>query len=1063
MSVRRRQRWLGSQRIDVPHLRSIESAVSSDFDELLKGWVTGESKEYVVRGFELNMTGAIGGAASGLQMLVASSTIFHGTSRQSGTFYTVPSTASPEVLNSTINDKIRGSFTPSAVNYVGIEYERFADDTTADTVYFWNPTNKTEFSSSVPLASILRYTIVITTSIWAPNVVPIAKVTVNVSGNVVNITDQRPMMFRLGTAGRTTPNPAYVYPWANHTEGREEEPSSTGIPNQNPFRGGDKQIYSMKEWMDAMMSSLKEIKGTTYWYSENTGGSLIKMRQDLANTIMTGRGSISHDSTTSGKINWSDDIYFNLITSNLSYKILANASSSDVVLSDDQVAYITLIRGVDIIPNLIFTSSSLIPAENKKVISVGGIPWTTALQSGDWIKLALDDDTKYVQIATVVSTSEVTLVDEWAGSDTGALGAKAQYAFGVYETNASPSTDRHVWVVDRDQVPFTENTFWFLSRNDNSGSTPRVYVRFLGSELEKGENRQISDNTSQEVLDYMGSTSEVDTDPNYTGPLRNVTQGQNLTAGISSLDTELDKFFGQLQLKAKNPVSTRVVVTGVDYTMLNSGSIGQEISSLLMKFDGAEIDFSTGNIYESDGTTPLGQNFTPVTIAANQYRWYSVSLIANALDSQNRLTVKVLVLPAPADGASAASAPRAVFGGPKKIGQVVVQDDGTAGSGTILNINQSNCVQLGVGSGGGAGSSPKLVGGGIFSWDSATNQLSFTQDIYVEQPRLNYLDNTISQASVSPITLPTTDHVAYIDRLNASSGGSNLTVNVDLVTNVKDGQIIIARRNGSDVIVGSTSTLLKNGQSSELFAQESIQSRNTLRSTDFLRSDSPVTWTGTQFQFTSDIVLESLNVRTGTTKLSTISNSNSPISLSADEIAYIVIDRTSGSSTVTPTVASSVPTITSENDEVIIIAKRVDVSGSGYLHIPVHKQLFEPGQIARLGAGGPKEVQEFAIANNQSSPADITGLSVDSSLNKIFKVEYGITRRHGATELLEQGFFSGTYKPSALTWSIVGETSTGDDAGVTFSITSAGQLQYTSSNLSGTLIESVLKYKLIKL
>jgi len=513
MSVRRRQRWLGSQRIDVPHLRSIESAVSADFDELLKGFVTGEGNVYVIRGFEINMTGAIGAAASGLQMLVASSTLFHGTSRQSGTFYTVPSDAAPEVLNSTINTKVRGAFTPNAVNYVGIEYERFADTATADTVYFWNPTNKNEFSSNVPIAQILRYNIIITTSVWAPNVVPIAKVTVDVAGNVVDITDQRPMLFRLGTAGRATPDPAYVYPWSNHTEGRLESPVTSASNAINPFRGGDKQIYNLKEWMDAVMSSFKEIKGTTFWYSPNVGGSIVKLRQDLGNTVVTGRGQISHSNTIAGRINWNQPIQIALVGSRLSFQLNANPSSSDITLADDQVAYINLKRGVNIVPNLIFTNGSPI------VTSVGGISWTGPLQAGDWVKLATDDDTKYLKIQSVDSLSQVTLSVAYPYASTGLSGAKAQYAFGVYETNPSPSTDRHIRVAARKDVPFTEDTFWFLLRSDNGGSTPRVYVRFLGSELEQGEDRDISDNTSKDIITYIGSVSEVDNSPEYSNKL----------------------------------------------------------------------------------------------------------------------------------------------------------------------------------------------------------------------------------------------------------------------------------------------------------------------------------------------------------------------------------------------------------------------------------------------------------------------------------------------------------------------------------------------------------------
>lgn len=513
MSVRRRSRFLGSMRLDVPILRSVESAVSNDFDELLKGLVTGEGNGYVLRGFELNMTGAIGAAASGLQMLVASGTIFHGTSRQSGTFYTVPSNAAPEVLNSTLNPKVLGGFVPNAVNYIGIEYERFADDATSDTVYFWNPTSKNEFSSNVPLASILRYNVVITTSVWAANVLPIARVTVDVAGNVVDVTDQRPMLFRLGTAGRTNPNPSYEYPWTNQTEGRAENPVTSTSSSLNPFRGGDKQIYSMKEWMDAIMSSLKELKGTIYWYSPNIGGSLVKIRQDLGNTVITGRGNISHDNTTAGRINWSQDIFLNLVGSRLSFRFNANPSSTDIVLGDDQVAYVKLVRGIDIVPNLVFTNGSAI------VASVGAVAWTASLQAGDWVKLSSEDDTQYLQIQTVDSLSQVTLTTVYPNTSTGPSGAKAQYAWGVYETNPAPSTDRHIKIAARKDVPFDEDTFWFLYRVDNSGPKPRVYVRFLGSELEQGEDRDISDTVSEEIITYIGSTGETDDFPEYSNKL----------------------------------------------------------------------------------------------------------------------------------------------------------------------------------------------------------------------------------------------------------------------------------------------------------------------------------------------------------------------------------------------------------------------------------------------------------------------------------------------------------------------------------------------------------------
>jgi len=358
--------------------------------------------------------------------------------------------------------------------------------------------------------------------------------------------------------------------------------------------------------------------------------------------------------------------------------------------------------------------------------------------------------------------------------------------------SAGAATNLTVTVADETSVAATLNTF-VIARRVNG-----AIILGTGTEqLLNGQSQQLDQTSSDQTLAYTGATDTADSDPNYTGPNRVLTQSQDLTAGLSSVDTEIDKFFGQMKMTADG-TGDRVIMTGADRTMLDTGIIGQELASLLLKFEGAQIDFGTGEIFESDGTTPLGQDFTPVTIAANQWRWYSVSMIPNALDADGRITAQLLVLPGDADGATAALAKRAVFGGTKKIGQVVVQDNGAGGSGTVNNITQADIIQLGVGAGGGGASAPKMIGGGTFSWDQASTSLSFNSDIFIEQPRLNYADNIIDQATVSPIVLPTANHVAFIERLNASSGGPNLTVNVDLITNVKDGQIIIARRDDVD-------------------------------------------------------------------------------------------------------------------------------------------------------------------------------------------------------------------------------------------------------------------------
>lgn len=94
------------------------------------------------------------------------------------------------------------------------------------------------------------------------------------------------------------------------------------------------------------------------------------------------------------------------------------------------------------------------------------------------------------------------------------------------------------------------------------------------------------------------------------------------------------------------------------------------------------------------------------------------------------------------------------------------------------------------------------------------------------------------------------------------------------------------------------------------------------------------------------------------------------------------------------------------------------------------------------------------IANNQSGAADVVGLKVNARAVSQAVVDYliqRVTTSTGATELVESGIFILAYRPTDEDWdlSIVSEE-TPDDAGVDFSVTADGQVQYTSSDITGT-------------
>lgn len=537
MANKRTVNWLSQQRVDVPDMKSIESAMRNDFDDLLASFVTGPNNGFILRGFEISMSGAIGGSASGLQLVVDPGAIFHGASAQAGTFYLVPTGSPAQQLNSATNTIVDGAFSPSAINYISLEYERFVDDTTSAQVYIWDPTSNTETTKNAPRAVILRYRLRISTSVPASNFLPIAIVTTDSGNNVTRIDDARNLLYSQGSGG-FNPDPFHKFSWA---EGRDAGPTFSTSNSVNPFQGGDKAIGTLKEWMDAVTSSIQEIKGTTYWTSLSSSGSLESLRTDLGNTIITGRGTISHDpeQTTPGLMQWSDDIYIRVIGSRLAYKLVANPTSTDITLADNQVAYITLTRGITVTPSLVFTNSS------KIVTSVGAISWTGPLQSGDWIKLGSDTDAGYYEIDTVDSLSQVTLTENYTGSSTGPSGAKAKYAFGSYQTSPTPSSARDIFIAEREDVPSGENIFWLYARNDNGGATARVYVRFLGMEIEDGETEEISDNIPLQLLQYIGSPSESASKPQYESAINpgSVPLIEDLNFGTAAQISQNDYFF----------------------------------------------------------------------------------------------------------------------------------------------------------------------------------------------------------------------------------------------------------------------------------------------------------------------------------------------------------------------------------------------------------------------------------------------------------------------------------------------------------------------------------------
>lgn len=140
---------------------------------------------------------------------------------------------------------------------------------------------------------------------------------------------------------------------------------------------------------------------------------------------------------------------------------------------------------------------------------------------------------------------------------------------------------------------------------------------------------------------------------------------------------------------------------------------------------------------------------------------------------------------------------------------VLISD--TSDSGNLKKVDANEFIG---GGGGGAGSAAKLIGGGNISWDKTAGTVVFDSDFFLEFPSLDYTANTIP-VSESGFVLNADGQVAYVTPNDTNPGG-NLTVSLGALSAAGASDIIIARREGDDLLIGDTTRLL-DGESRVLY------------------------------------------------------------------------------------------------------------------------------------------------------------------------------------------------------------------------------------------------------
>lgn len=285
MSVIRQNNWIGQGRADLPQLRSTDSSVAADFDVLAGNIISGQAP-LIVYGFAVLTSGATGADAATLQISVANSLAMHYLASENGTIFNVPADRSIETLNAS-NPRLMGAFTANTVNFIGFDLRRSADASTADLVEFLDANTLLETPKRVPLARTLDYVLTISTQDFSltPGICPIARVVTDANNRIVSIEDARNLFGRLGSGG-SVPNEYNAFPWPG---GRTEDPGNL------LFTGGDKNIASLKQWMDAAMTRMWEIGGGEHWFSATADRNVTLAR--VGNTTFSNAEYFEWDGT----------------------------------------------------------------------------------------------------------------------------------------------------------------------------------------------------------------------------------------------------------------------------------------------------------------------------------------------------------------------------------------------------------------------------------------------------------------------------------------------------------------------------------------------------------------------------------------------------------------------------------------------------------------------------------------------------------------------------------------------------------------------------------------------
>lgn len=302
MAVQSRVNWLGGQRVDLPDLLATDSYNINDIRNFLMA-LTGDTS-FVVKGLEVT-----GWSGLTVSVKVADCLVF-----------CPNNSVAPFYKGLTADADLTSSLQSNSEIFLELILETSTEGSVSKG--FWDSLAVTadsaagsEYTETVDAQKVVVPKLVQRFGGFTPNSIKIAKITTGAS-DITEIVDSRELFFRLATGG-TAPDAAYVFPW--DTGVRQEPPQSSSVPSQlsstdpasvyysDTINGtvlNDKSIKSFKDWLNATMSVLKEIKGTPTWYQDAGSSSGYPLNLSLLSLFLDSQAGHSILAIPAATIFW---------------------------------------------------------------------------------------------------------------------------------------------------------------------------------------------------------------------------------------------------------------------------------------------------------------------------------------------------------------------------------------------------------------------------------------------------------------------------------------------------------------------------------------------------------------------------------------------------------------------------------------------------------------------------------------------------------------------------------------------------------------------------------------